>query len=337
MLSLPKHQYPMIIFLHGPDTYRSRQQLKFYKEGFVKKYDPSGLNAVTLDGEKLTLEDFRSACSATGFLAKKRLIIVENLIEKHPDKKIQQEIVEYLDKDWDDDNILIFWEEEEEVDWKKKKKKANQAQPLLARLEKEKEEIFELLSGEKLNRWVKDEIKKRAGRIDSSAVLELVSMVGADLWQIVSEIDKLVSYKNKKIVTADDVHLLVKTKFDDNIFHLTDALAEKNAPLSFRLIHDQIQSGAPELYILAMLTRQFRILLQVKEIIEQEPNYYTVASRLGLYPFVAQKAILAARKFTMDELKNIYRLLLEIDIKIKIAHDDPRTLFDLLIMKICQK
>lgn len=327
----------MIIFLHGPDTYRSRQQLKFYKEGFVKKYDPSGLNVVTLDGGKLSFEEFRQACGSVGFLSKKRLVIVENLIKGNKDKKIQPDIVDYLDKELTKDTVLIFWEEEEEGDWKKKKKKARQPHPLLARLDKEKEEFFGLLRAEELNRWIRNEVKQRGGKIDSAAVLELASMVGADLWAMISEIDKLISYKNKKPIMADDVRQVVKTKFDENIFHLTDALAEKNAPLSFQLISDQIQSGSHELYILAMLIRQFRILLQVKEIISQEPNYYTVASRLGLHPFVAQKAILAGRKFSLEELKKIYGLLLNIDIKIKTSQDDPRVLFDLLVMKVCEK
>lgn len=327
----------MIIFLHGPDTYSSRKKLKFYKEGFVKKYDPSGLNATVLDGEKLTMADFRQACGAAGFLSKKRLVIVENLISKNKDRKIQQEIINYLEHELTKDTVLIFWEEDGEEDWRKKKSKTSQAKPLLKRLMSEKEERFGLLTGEKLNRWVREEVRKRKGKIENPAVLELASLVGSDLWAMETEIEKLVNYKYKKIVTADDVRLMVKTKFDENIFHLTDALSEKNAKLSFKLLNDQIQSGAHPLYILTMLVRQFRILLQVKEILGEEENYYTVASRLNLHPFVAQKAIREARRFTLDELKNIYQKLLEIDVQLKTTPDDPRVLFDLLVVKICEK
>jgi len=161
-------------------------------------------------------------------------------------------------------------------------------------------------------------------------------LVGSDLWNMDSEIEKLVNYKNWKEISSDDVKMLVKAKFDENIFHLTDALAAKNIKLSFRLLYDQLASGAHELYVLTMLIRQFRILLQTREIIDQEPNYYTVASRLQIHPFVAQKAIRDARKFSLTELKNIYRQLLEIDIKIKSTNEDPRLLFDLLITRVCR-
>jgi len=321
----------MIIYLHGSDTYRARQRLIFYRQGFKKKYDAAGLNVATLDGEKLNLEEFRKSVGQSGFLSKKRFVVIENLISRNKQKKIQAEIIEYLDKEWSDDNVLIFLESDESG-----KKKKGAKTPLQKRLAKEKVEEFVLLSGEKLNQWTRQEVEKRGGRISSAATLELASLVGSDLWNMVSEIEKLVSYKDKKEISADDVKLLVKAKFDENIFHLTDALATKDVKLSFKLLYDQLASGAHELYILTMLIRQFRILLMVKEIIDKEPNYYTVASRLRLHPFVAQKAIRGARKFSLAELKDIYLQLLEIDMKIKSTNEDPRLLFDLLITRVCR-
>jgi len=192
-----------------------------------------------------------------------------------------------------------------------------------------------MLTGEQLNKWVRNAIRDRGGRIEAGALTELVGLVGADLWAMVSEIDKLVSYSGTNEITTAAVRELVKAKFDDNIFHLTDALASKNAKASFKLLQDQIAAGSNELYILTMLIRQFRILLQTRELIDTEPNYYTVASRLQIHPFVAQKAARNAEKFTLEELKGIYQQLLQIDMKIKSTQEDPRLMFDLLITRVC--
>lgn len=324
----------MIIFLYGTDTYRSRQRLRFYRAGFIKKYDPQGLNVVSLDGGKLTMEEFRKNVSQVGFLAKKRFIVIENILRDN--KKIEEPLFDYLKNEWLDDNVLIFLEEtEDEGSFKKKRKKAA-ASPLLEFLLDKKAEEFSWLNGEELNKWIRSEVKKRGGIITEAAVLELASLVGADLWNMAGEIEKLINYTNKKNITASDVQLLVKAKFDENIFHLTDALASRDAKQSFKLLNDQMSSGAHELYLLTMLIRQFRILLQTREILDQESNYYTIASRLRLHPFVAQKAVRDARRFSLEELKNIYRQLLEMDIKIKSTAEDPRVMFDLLITKICQ-
>ncbi|MFA6553146.1 MAG: DNA polymerase III subunit delta [Patescibacteria group bacterium] len=324
----------MIIFLYGADSYRARQRLRFYRDGFKKKYDPSGLNVVRLDGEKLAMENFRKAVGSAGFLAKKRFITIENLISRNKNKKIQSDIVEYLDSEWSDDNVVVFIEEAAPV--RRGKRPGSSAHPLADRLAKEHAEEFPVLSGEQLHAWIRTETKGRKGFIETPAVLALASLVGSDLWTMSSEIDKLISLKSGEPITADDVRTTVRASFDENIFHLTDALAERDAKRSYALLHDQLQSGNHPLYILTMLVRQFRILLQVREIIDQESNYYTVASRLKLHPFVAQKAIRDARKFTLADLKNSYQRLLELDIALKSSPHDPRVMFDLLITQVCR-
>ncbi len=321
----------MIILLYGSDTYRARKKLNYYQAGFIKKYDQSGLNIVRLDGEKMTMEEIRKHTGQMGFLAEKRFIVIEGLVGKNKKKTIQDEMVEYLDKEWSDDNVLVFMEETEKTKYGKKV-----TSKLLKRLSKEKTEEFNLLSGERLNQWIRQEVKARQGSIEPSAVLEMAALVGANLWSMSTEIEKLVNFKNRKVITADDVRLMVKAKFDENIFHLTDALAAKDAKLSFKLLYDQFAAGAHELYILTMLIRQFRILLQTREVMDKEPNHFTIASRLKLHPFVAQKAIRDANRFSLEELKNIYCQLLTIDTKIKSTSDDPRLLFDLLITSVCQ-
>jgi DNA polymerase-3 subunit delta len=308
--------------------------LNYYLEGFKKKYDPQGLNTVKLDGAKLTMEEFRKAASQIGFLAKKRFMVVQNLMRDN--KKIESEITEYLQKEWVDDNVLIFLEQSESRTSSKKKGSKTTGHPLLNFLMDKKSEEFSTLAGENLNKWIRAEVKNRGGSIDGPAVLELASLVGSDLWNMSGEIEKLINYRSGQTITNADVKLLVKAKFDENIFHLNDALAARDARQTFKLLSDQINAGAHELYILTMLIRQFRILLQVREILGKEPNYHTIASRLRLHPFVAQKAIRDARRFSVEELKKIYRRLLEIDTKIKSSNEEPRVFFDLFITEVCR-
>ncbi|MDD5039622.1 MAG: DNA polymerase III subunit delta [Patescibacteria group bacterium] len=324
----------MILFLYGPDTYRSRQRLAYYREGFKKKYDPRGLNIARLDGEKLTLEELRTHVGQAGFLSSKRFIVVENLLGKNKKKNIQKAVLEYLDTDWADDNVLVFWEED--VAGKRRGKKNSPAtDTLLGRLLKAKAEEFPPLAGEQLNAWIRAAVRERGGRIAAPAVLELASLVGSDLWSASTNIDKLIAFCGQREIAAADVRTHVTGAFDENIFHFTDAIAARDAKRSMQLLHDQLDAGNHELYILTMLTRQFRILLQVREIIDQEPNYHTVATRLGIHPFVAQKAIRDARRFTLQELKTIYAQLLEIDLSIKTGRAEPRLLLDLFVARTC--
>ncbi len=335
----------MIIFLYGPDTYRSRERLHQLKEAYHTKFDPSNMNTLVLDGEKLSFEEFRRAVGASGFLAPKRMIVVEQIIGKNKRKDIQQEIVDYLgSKDWKDNNILIFWEADVLSESRKrlrkpaKKKTAEKKspKPLLKMLgEGEHAESFALLTGGELKKFIRDRARELHGSLQEAAVDELINRAGSDTWQITHEVAKLVAYSYPKPATTDDVRKLVLTSFDDNIFHLTDALADRNLRETLRLFGELLANGLNELYILTMLIRQCRLLVQTHNIIEQEPHPATVAARLRLPPFIAQQLMRQAKKFTSDELREVFQQLVILDRKLKTSQGNPGLLFDLFAASVC--
>jgi DNA polymerase III subunit delta len=323
----------MIIFLYGEDTYRSSQKLNQIKDKFIKEVDSSGMNLTTLDGAKLKFEEFNQQVKASPFLARKRMVIVKNLISDNKSKEIQKEIVELLNTEWKnpkEDNILIFWESSNHS--KTKTKSA-----LWDRLVKEKfAEEFEPLKPVQLNSWVEKEIINRGAKIEKSSIPLLAALVGNDLWQMSGEIEKLINYCQDKPITSAEIEKLVKAKFDDNIFNLIDALSTNNKKLALKLISDQFNLEADAMYLLSMLIRQFRILLLTKEMAGQNLHLSKekISKDLSLHPFVAQKALWQINNFTFDKLKQIYARLLDMDFKIKTSSLKPRVLFDLFIAEI---
>jgi len=317
----------MIIFLYGEDSYRSRQKLNQIKEKF-KKSDPSNINLTVLDGEKAGSEDIKKAVQAVPFLAKKRLVIVENLLTKNKSKTLPDELINYIKKKIPETTVIVFWEEgspDERTKLFKLFKKPQKAQE------------FKLLSGYSLSKWIEQEVKKRGGKIERNALDKLAAYVDNDLWQMSNEVDKLISYKGAKNepITTDDVELLVKAKLDTNIFNMIDAIGQKNKKRALKLLHDQIESGAHELYLLTMITYQFRNLLIIKDLIEQGKNQYQIQRETKMHPFVVQKTFSQARNFSLNELKKIYQKLLDTDVALKTSKIEPNLALDLLVTKLC--
>ncbi|MDD5340868.1 MAG: DNA polymerase III subunit delta [Patescibacteria group bacterium] len=323
----------MIIFLFGEDTYRSSQKLEELKAKFNREVDSSGMNLVSLDGAKLKFEEFNQQVKASPFLARKRMVIIKNLISENKSKEIQKEIVELLNEEWKnnkDDNIIIFWENISAP-------RSASKDALWKRLAKEKyAQEFEPLKPNQISAWAEKEIKERGGKIDRAAANLIGALVGNDLWQLSNELEKLLNYSSAKNITSKDVENLVKAKFDDNVFNLVDALGNKNKKLALKLMSDQFSLGSNELELLGMLIWQFRILLLIKDQQRGKPNLSQAeaAKKLGIHPFVALKSLERARNFTLEQLKNIYSQLLNIDLKIKTSATKPRLLFDLLIAQI---
>lgn len=314
----------MIIYLYGEDTYRSRQKLKQLREKYRREVDAAGLSLAVLDGETASLAEIGGRLSPSSMFAKKRLVIIENIMLAKS-AGLPADLLEFLQKSKGAaDNIVIFWDQEVE-----EKSLAKSKLALFQFLEKQTyAQNFKFLSNTEIAAWIKKETEARGGKIALAAAAELASLAGSDLWQISNEIDKLIDYNLGQTVqiiaggaaaeiSREDVRELVRGHFDENIFALTDAIGSGRRPDGLRLLAEQREAGLADGYILAMITRQFRIILAVKDALEQGYSIRQIAGRLKLHPFVAQKGVSQARNFTLPALKRILNELIRLDFRVK--------------------
>ncbi len=327
----------MIIFLYGLDTFRSRRKLKELKEKFINEVDKSALNIQILDGQKLEKAEFENAISTSPFLAKKRLVLIENLISKNKGQKIQKEILETLNKNNLDNVIIIFWEGEVSQEKSRSKVSKKRSGLLFNKLKQEKyAQEFNLLEPAGCIRFIQQEINFRGAKITPQALKLLSNLVGNDLWQMNSEINKLISLFRDKIIDDQGVKNTVKTKIDENIFKLTDALGQKDKKMALKLISDQLKNGTTPTELLSKMVWQFKNLLLIKEFAEKNGYGYSPSNmnyQLGIHPFVIKKTMAQTKNYNLDDLKKTYAELLQIDYKIKTSQIEPEVLFDLLVIK----
>ena len=187
---------------------------------------------------------------------------------------------------------------------------------------------FSQLEGEKLKNWAKKEIERYGGSISIRGLERLVDYVGSDLWQLANEIQKLVNFKNKGNIEEKDIDLLVKPNIETNIFKTIDAVALKNKKQALSFLHEHLDSGENPVYILAMITYQFRNLLIIKELMEKKQPYYAILKITKLNPFVVKKSYQQAARFSFGELKKIYQKIFQIDLAVKTGKNEPKTDLD---------
>ena len=328
----------MILFLHGQDTYRSRQKLNEIIEHY-KKIHKSGLNLTRLNLKEDSFENFRDKIETISMFKEKKLIILENAFSG-------QDFIENFLKYKKDfgDNLILFFEE-------KITDTQNSLFKFLAKNSKSQE--FNLLEDEKLKNWIKKEFQKYKVEAELKATQTLIDFVGNDLWQLSNEIKKLVSYRaprqrgesgkenevlfdHKKEVKIElrDVELLVKPKIETDIFKTIDAIAQKNKKQALSLIHEHLEKGDSPLYLLSMINFQFRNILQVADFVEKGYPYYAILKQSKLHPYIVKKSYSQAKKFSLGELKKIYQKIFQVDLNIKTGRIDPQTGLDILIAEI---
>jgi DNA polymerase-3 subunit delta len=311
----------MIYFIYGPDNYRSKEKLKEIILSY-KKVHSSGLNLVYFDCSKNNFSDLQNIFKVAGMFAEKKLVILKNLFLS---KKFQEDILENV-KDLEilKDIIIIF--EEEKVDERLK---------IFKDLNKNvKCQEFDYLTGVGLAKWLSFELSKNNIKMDALACNLLLNFVGNDLWQLSNEVIKLSNYKGNTIITADDIKLLIKPKINNEIFKTIEQLALKNKKQALDLIYKHIENGDHPLYLLSMISYQFRTILILKDLHDKKIPYNLIAKKSGLHPFVVQKTLPLCNKFTFEELKNIYQKIFELDLDIKVGKIDAELAIDMLVAQI---
>lgn len=316
----------MILFLYGEDTFRSRHKLHEVVTRF-KTSDPSGMNLVTLDMSEKNLADFTGAVTAAPFLGSRRLVIAANAVSSAR-AEVQADLAEFLTSGRLPATTTVMFHDSGKVDKRKKLYK------LLVKTSQSQE--FKLLSAFQVESWLRAEVDRCGGRIEPAAVTKLAAYVGNDLWKLHNEIDKLILYRRGEIIRAADVEAIVRAKLDENVFHLIDAIGERNLQKSLRLLHEQFEQGENEIRLLGMIVYQFRNLAQVVPLAEKNLSAAEIKKQTGLHPYVVGKTMRQTRHFSFGKVKKIYDLLVRTDLAMKTSKLDKKTALDLLVTGLCR-
>ena len=339
----------MLYLLHGADELTRSEEIARLKQKLGDATVVS-LNTTVLDGRKVTLPALIQACDALPFMAKRRLVIVEGFWsrfeapeggkarDKPPkapasDTALVKGLLEYLPR-LPETTGLVFVES-------RSLQKANPAFNAVPSDQKKTAYVKEFnppqeKDGE-LGRWVERRMKAKGGEIMPQAAQELARFVGGDLRQLDQELDKLWAHANfQRPVNIADVRNLVNATQTDSVFALVDAIGLRQRERAMRVLHELLDAGAAPLYLLSMIERQFRILLQVKDLQARGVAPSGMQKTLGIrHSFVIEKSLRQAQNFRMDALESIYKRLADVEQKIKTGEIEDLLALDLLVIELC--
>ncbi len=314
----------MLIFLYGQDTYRIKEKIKEIVRNY-KRANKSGLNLKNFDclenNDSLFDEIEKDVRQASMFKEKKLLLVANPFSGSF----FKETFLKKQDFFLESKNVILFYEEGE-VDKKELFFKFLE--------EKAKCQEFKLLKGKKLKNWVKEKFVERNSNIDQNALELLCQYVGNDSWALSREIAKLAIFKVGEKIESKDVKEMVREKNETNIFKTIDAIAQKNKKLALDLLRSHLKKGDSPLYLLSMMSYQFKNLLIIKDLAERHLPYSVILKKSGLHPFVVRKTYYWAEKFELLQLKKIYQKIFQADIDIKTSKVEPQTALDLLISSV---
>ncbi len=316
----------MIIFLYGPDTYRSSHKLSEIKTKYLK-VAAGDTDLAILEGKELTADLFRRQVQTLPFLASSRLVIIKNLMLEGK-KDAQEGIIEELTQ-IPKSTVAIFYEAGQPDKRTKLFTVLNQP--------KQKQE-FPLLVDNQLHDFLTNVATEKELKLSNQALDHLIQRVGSDLWQLTNELEKLALYTHatKKPITPDIIDQLTSENLAVNIFTLTDAFGLRKSEWAIRLL-SQLDQEESALGTLALIASHYRNLILIADGQKQRMMKNELTKAAGIHPFVYDKGSAQLKNYTPDELRQIYRYLLQLDIAAKQSMIEPQVGLTVLAAALNQK
>ena len=266
--------------------------------------DASSMNFTRYEGDACDPAAIIDMAETMPFLSDKRVILVEN---SGFFKNGCPELADYL-KEPAEAAYFIFVEKE--VDRRKDIYKAAAKLGLDINCDEQDEDT--------LKRWIASKFRSEGKNISAAAVAFLIDRVGTDMSNISTEIEKLVCYCiDRDEVTNADIEAVCANWITSRIFAMTDAIVEKNRKKAIDLYYDLLALKEPPAKILALITRQFNLMLQIKEMDENRKDKGTIASAVGLMPFLVGKYVAWAKNYSYKELRDALELCASNDEAVK--------------------
>ncbi len=336
----------MFYILFGSDEYTVGETVARLRQRLAAADEMAELNFTELDGRTLTVAALRATSDTLPFLSERRLVVVRGLIgrcnpkggDRTGRRELADALIAYLPH-IAATTRLVFAEGRLDRNnpvrrWAEKWLAGKPAPDELAVVRE-----FNTPPASALPRWLAARAAAKDGAIEASAATALAEALAregeVDLRLADAELEKLLTYADGRAVTSTDVNLLVTPVSLENIFRLVDALAVRNGPTAATLLHQFLDHGEHPLRLLALITRQFRLLAHTRAMLDAGVPTGEMNAPLGVPPFVVRKLTVQARSFPMSFLVSALRKLRDIDTDIKTGHTDAVLALDLFVASVC--
>jgi len=326
-------QFAPIYLLYGPESFLAEEFVSLVRREMI---DPSfrDLNASEYDCTETPLAAILEDAETLPFFGERRLVVAREayfLTGGKPATKVEHDpdaLLQYAENP-PAHTTLILMTGQDKLDERKKLVKTLQ--------QKAKVLAFPQLRDADLYGWIERRAEVYKAKIGRPQAVKLADRVGGELRLLDKELEKLALYVGEGGVIGDEVieKLAVRT-LEQDVFALVEQVALGNLDKALRMMYDCLKMGEEPLKLLALLARQIRLLLHVRQWAPRGYTQQQLAAMLKVHPYAVKKAMEQARHFSEESLKKLLALLAEEDFRIKSGQVDKRIALELFITRAHQ-
>ena len=320
-----------VYLLYGSEKYQMNEFAALLESQLLSKEDRD-FALIHMDLGESPIQAVVEEAETVPFMVPRKLIFVRDssvFTAGKDNAKVEHKIEVLLDylNNPADYSVVVFIVHNEKLDERKKVVKAvKKAGTVLS---------FAPLGGEDLLKWVARRAEKEKVVLEPGAPEALIRNAGTSLQTLAGEVDKLCLYAGAGgTVSEATVNELVARSTEQSVFALVEDIANLRLDRALGIFYELLKQREEPIKILALITRQFRIILQVKTLSRQSYSQQQIASQLGLHPYAVKIAGEQARKFETAKLEHILNALAELDYKMKTGTIDKVLGLELFLLKL---
>ncbi|MGL5259015.1 MAG: DNA polymerase III subunit delta [Lachnospiraceae bacterium] len=310
--------FKTIYLLFGEEDYLRKQYKNRLTKALISEDDT--MNYHYFYGKNNSLTEVIDLAETLPFLAQRRVIVLENteLLKKGGDL-----IADYLTNISESTTIIFV---EREIDKRSRLYKAIKSHGKIGEFREQTEGT--------LKKWIYQLFSKEGRNISERTISYLLEKIGTDMDTIYLEVEKLICYTlSKEEITIEDVDQVCVAQIHNQIFKMLNEISERNVKKALEYYNELLLLKEPPMKILALLTRQFNLMLQIKELKLKGYDTTKIAKKTSLQNFVVEKSIRQTAKYKMTTLFEMFEECVRVDEEIKTGQVNDRLAVEVLIIK----
>ena len=313
--SIKRCEFKQVYLLYGEERYL----VNHYGDALAAALgEPDNLDSAA------PVESIIMAADTLPFLSEKRLVRVRDSKLFTSGRKADSEAMAAYLPQVPDSTVLVFMESD--VD--RRGRLFKKAVELGGAVE------CETPSPQTLTTWLGRIFRDKGKTIDQAAANLLIRYGAHNMTTLAQEAEKLLAYVGQRqAVTAQDVEAICSPTLQTRVFDLIAAMGNGRAADALAMYHNMLLMKEQPLMILAMIIRQFRIMLTVKSANDKRMPKAQMAKELGLRSFVVDEALSQGRRFSVERLFHALCECQDTDLKVKTGLINAEIGVELLILQ----
>ncbi len=311
-----------LYLLMGEESFLTQEAVALLKERAVEE-SLRDFNCDIFEASEVPASQVKDACEMLPMMSPRRIVIYRG--------------VDHLkDKDWealmplfdDPSETTTFVMTAESLDKRKKAFKKISETAVIVELKRPYDN--------QVADWIDYLAYRHNLTVSRDASQLLRQFVGSNLTELNNELLKLRDYLGeRRHIEAQDILQVVSQTRVDRIFDFTDAIGRRDKVHALHSLANLLEHGQSEVGIVAMITRHFRILSQIKDGQREGLTGQRLSTKAGIPSFLLRQYLEQIRHWDENKIQKTFIVLQDTDRALKASSVPAHVWLENFVLKTC--